>query len=232
MTSSHAAYLAAIEAQAETCLTNDLLLWPRTPIGDEIQQKIVQRVGVSDYQAEDPGSRPNRIIAILCRLSRARCIPAKFSVLDIACGDAIVLWQIKRAFPASRCYGADCNKGLFPAHERVARDDVQLSRCFIQHLVEKDSADPFDVVMMLNTYRGWGSADLKPQEHDLPLLVDNWLRKNARYIILSVTPTQLDDWQQAGWQECKLGRGEEDSLLVCFSRQKLPRPWWQRLFGR
>lgn len=231
MKSLHSEYLSALEEMAAHYDIGSLYLWPRTPIGDHIQEKIVQRVGATDYQVEHPQSRSARINRFIRTLVKESYLPSDFSVLDIACGDAIVLWQIKLAFNHARCYGLDCHKGDFPVHDKVQRDGVLLYRGFIQHLVQKDPREPFDLVMMLNTYRGWESADLREHEQNLRQQVDAWLWKNARYVVLTVTRTQMTDLKRSRMDVISLGRGEDNSILACFSRQKLPGPWWKRLVG-
>ena len=195
------------------------LLWPRTPIGDEIQDRIRERVGVSDFDSSDPRSRPKRIVSMLRRLS---ALPSGFSVLDIACGDALVLTSIKREFPEADVHGIDINVGAFAKHSTAEAAGVHLHRVSIQALFAEDPPRPFDVALMLNTYRGWESADLPEAEQDLPAVTDIWLRNNAGTIFLTAKPEQLEGWTGAGWSIADLGRGEDQSRLVCLSRDRLP----------
>ena len=229
MSSLHREYLLRLEESAKDLKFSDFYLWPRTPIGDEIQEKIVQRIGVSDYELRNTTSRPVRIIRFMRTLIKQGLVPGDFSILDIACGDAIVLWQIKRAFPSASCYGLDCNKGKFPKHEMVQRDGVLLYRGFIQHLFRTQVEPPFDFAMMLNTYRGWESADLREHERDLPSLANAWFEANARYTMLTVTEAQLGSLRALGFNTFNLGRGEDDSKMFCFSKDALPMSWWHRL---
>jgi len=154
-------------------------------------------------------------------------------VLDICCGDAIVLWQIKRAFPQAICYGVDLNKGRFDTHVKVQRDVVQLYRVFIQHLFRTHPDTPFDLTLMLNTYRGWESADLREHERYLPELANAWFNRNARYTILTVTDPQIVSLRRLGFTVKKIGKGEDNSKMVCLSTLKLPdsllTPYWRRL---
>jgi hypothetical protein len=221
--------LQALEARAAASDLADFYLWPRTPITDQIQDKIRERVGAADLELHHRRSRPRRILAHLNRLLQRGLLSPQFTVLDIACGDAAVLWQIKRAFPEAVCFGFDCHKGRFSLHERVQQDGVQLFRGFLQHLFERNISPPFDVVLMLNTYRGWESADLRPHEQDLPARADVWLENNARFIVLTVTRAQLARFRQRGLTVSNLGRGEDKSVLACFSRLPQPHSWWQRL---
>jgi hypothetical protein len=140
-----------------------------------------------------------------------------------------VLWQIKKAFPRARCYGVDCNKGKFGTHDMVQREGVELFNGFSQHLFASDPSVPFDMALMLNTCRGWESADLREHERDLPLLADAWFAKNARYTILTATKPQVRRLKQVGFALARMGRSEDNSTMVCISKSRLPRSFWQRL---
>jgi hypothetical protein len=224
-------YLASLERTAADSNLQGHYLWPRTPIND-IQSKILQRVGASDYEVEVSYSRPALIIKLLRALIKKNLIPSDFSVLDIACGDAIILWQIKRAFPDSYCFGVDCNKGKISTHDMVQQDGVVLYNAFIQHLFQHDVDEPFDVVLMLNTYRGWESADLREDERNLPDLADAWFEKNTRYTILTATLSQIARLRKSGFAVQKMGKGEDNSIMVSLSKHKLPKSFLQYLIHR
>lgn len=228
----HIQYLGRLEELANAENVADLYLWPRTPINDGIQNKIQQRVGATDYEILDSISRPATIIRFLRRLFAEGLIGSHFSVLDIACGDGIVLWQIRKSFLQAVCSGVDCNKGNFPAHSRVQSDGVRLYKGYIQHLFQADPDTPFDVVLMLNTYRDWKSADLRPHEVNLPERANRWFEKNANYVFLTVEKAGYDELQRRGFHIRMLGKGEDRSNLVCVSKQKLPRVLIRDVFRR
>jgi hypothetical protein len=214
-------YLEDLEQVDSKLNPDDYYLWPRTPI-ENIQEKIIQRVGVSDYDVRNPCSRPAIIIRQIRELIKYGFIGEDFSVIDICCGDAIVLWQIKKAFPLSFCYGVDLNKGKFSMHNIVQRDGVRIYKVFIQHLFRKDPDIPFDLALMLNTYRGWESADLREHERDLPKLADEWFKRNAKFTILTATTSQIESLRQLGFKVKIIGRGEDNSRMICISLLKLP----------
>lgn len=228
MKSSYTEYLRTLEGLAAQSSKDDLYLWPRTPMGYDHQEKILERVGVSDYDLDNPSSRPALIIRQIQTLIRRGLVSEDFSLLDIACGDAIVLWQIKKAFPLAQCYGVDCNKNRFGTHGMVQREGVGLFNAFIQHLFAGDSPAPFDLALMLNTYRGWESADLRDHECRLPELADTWFERNARYTILTATDRQIARLRRLNLVVTKIGRGEDDSTMICFSRSRLPGAFWRR----
>ena len=229
MKSSLVDYLRGLEVVADRARQEDFYLWPRTPLGHDHQEKIAERVGVSDYDVANRNSRPALIIRQIRALIGHGLLGADFSLLDIACGDAIVLWQIKRAFPQARCYGVDCNKGNFGTHDMMHHEGVELFKGFIQHLFATDPPAPFDLALMLNTYRGWESADLRTQEQDLPHLADAWFAKNARYTIVTASELQIRRAKRLGLHVARLGKGEDDSTMVCISRSGPPGSLWRRL---
>jgi hypothetical protein len=135
-----------------------------------------------------------------------------FTFLDICTGDGLIPWQVQRKFPFSQCHGIDINKDRISAHTMVQRQGVQLWRVPIQDLFASDDVGYFDAVCMLNTYRGWGKADLRASESQLPNQADQWLRAHARYIFVTTHDTQQQI--DAGfWVKC-LGPGEDNSTLV------------------
>jgi hypothetical protein len=228
----HRRYLESIEQAAMQHDMGNFYLWPRTPI-ETIQDKIRQRVGATDYETDKQFSRPALIVQFLQRLLEKNLIPGNFSVLDIACGDAVVLWQIKKNFPASDCYGIDCNKGRFSSHAQVEKAGVRLYAGFIQHLFKADAPAPFDMVLMLNTYRDWKAADLREHERELPDLAHRWFEANAKYIVLTVAHDGFATLKKLGFALVKIGKGEDRSTLVCISKLRMPAgplgAWWEGL---
>jgi hypothetical protein len=213
-------YLAEIEKQGASSDYESLYLWPRTPIGADLQDVIARRVGVNDYQVDDPRSRSGLIIRKLRELVDDPDSPLdeRFRLLDVACGDAVVLWQIKKAFPDSSCFGIDCNKGVFVTNATATEDGVLIFKGYLQHLFAQPPPEPLDVTMMLNTYRGWESADLREAEKDLPEQVDDWFARYSRYAIVSATADQIKRLRRQGWSVHELGCGEDESTLICMTR--------------
>lgn len=229
MKSSHIEYLRNLDVLAAQSRKEDLYLWPRTPMGHDHQDEIVERVGVSDYDVTNRRSRPAQIIRQIRTLIRHGLLREDFSLLDITCGDAIVVWQIKKAFPLAQCHGVDCNKDKFGPHNMVQLDGVGLFSGFIQHLFASDPPAPFDLALMLNTYRGWESADLRDHERGLPELADTWFERNARYTFLTATDRQIAHWRRRNFVVMKIGRGEDDSTMICVSRSRVPGAFWRSI---
>jgi hypothetical protein len=235
-----ASYFAEIEARGEGFEYEALYLWPRTPIGPtDLQEVIARRMGgASDYDVSNPRSRSALIIDKLQELlaDPASGLTDGFRLLDIACGDAVVLWEVKKAFPHAECHGLDCNKGLFATHEGAMQQGVLLHKGYLQHLFVQAPANGhrFDATVMLNTYRGWESADLRESEQDLPEQADTWFARNSRFVIVTATRDQIARLGREGWFVEELGKGEDESTMICMSREYRGRPGGRlrRLFRR
>lgn len=218
---NHVTYLNRLEAMASNCDPKQFYLWPRTPIKDHMQEEIIQRTGVSDFDLSQGHSRPRQIISLIKTLLNDGSICREFSILDFPCGDAIVLWQIKKSFPQANCYGLDCNKGVYTTHEMVQRDGVLLYRAFLQDLFINDPVEPFDLALMLNTYRGWRSAGLRASEENLPKLADSWFARNTRFAVITATDIQVSCLIDLGFSAIEIGKGEDNSKMICISRSPL-----------
>jgi hypothetical protein len=211
-----AKYLLDVELHSRRSDFNELYLWPRTPLTPDHQQRIIERVGVSDYQVNDPRSRTSLIINAISLLIKLKYIDEHFCLLDIACGDAIVLWQIKKHYQQSDCYGVDCNLS-FPVHTKARADGCQINFGFIQHLFALAPLKAFDLSIMLNTYRGWESADLRQRDINLPQMADRWFELNSRFTIITATTKQIVELRKKGFSLVPLGKGEDDATMVIMS---------------
>jgi hypothetical protein len=229
MSSTHVEYLEELERTSLSQNLDQFYLWPRTPIKGDMQEEMLQRVGVSDFEAERRRSRPSQIMRLIKVLLNDRLIAEDFSIVDFPCGDAIVLWQIKKVFPRANCYGLDCNKGTFATHDMVQRHGVLLFRGFLQQLFASNPEESFDIAVMLNTYRGWESADLREHERDLPELADAWFARNAKFTILTATDGQISRLRDLGFSVISIGKGEDDSKMICISTSGLPTLGFRRL---
>ena len=214
---SYKNYLQSIEDEGKKVNFEDFYLWPRTVRAKDHQDKIRERVGADDYSLNNPRSRTYTIVKHLKKLIAEKKIPNNFSLADICCGDAVVLAMVQREFPEATCYGQDCLKDEFETHDLAYKFGVELYGGYIQHIVEKNLQTPFDVVLMLNTYRGWHSADLREHEKELPLLVDAWLKQNSRFTIVTARHEQIVEKKQAGIDVKIIGVGEDESHMICFN---------------
>jgi hypothetical protein len=216
-------HLAELESRAALMPAEEQMLWPRTPINDDDMQRIIGgRVGASDQQTGDSRSRPHRIARAVGALTTTGAVPAQPTVLDIACGDALVLLEVKRRVPSAACFGVDLHVGAFAAHRHARAAGVVLRRVLIQDLFAAPPPAPIDVAVMLNTYRGWENADLRKHEEHLPHLADSWFDEAARFVLLTMRGDQVPMWRARGYAALDLGRGEDDSRLTLLTRQPVP----------
>jgi hypothetical protein len=222
-------YLLEVAKAGRESKLDNLYLWPRTPL-EKIQERIRRRIGASDTDSHLSYSRPGIIAAALHELRTAGLIPAAFTLIDVACGDAIVIKTLKEIFPEAAIFGVDCNVDRISSHGGVRAVGVELFPGYIQDLFQMVSPEPWDVVVMLNTYRGWQSADLREHERDLPQLADAWFIQNARYLVLTLTREQISHFRVKGFQVVLLGKGEDDSLAALLTLDAPPPPWPKRRF--
>ena len=90
-------------------------LWPETPISN-LQTEIKSKQGYTDYQVDEKNSRPSIIINKINIMIKDKKISDNFSILDICCGDGIILQQIKKSFPKAKVFGTDILKDKIPQH--------------------------------------------------------------------------------------------------------------------
>jgi hypothetical protein len=188
-------------------------LWPRTPVGN-IQAEIWRRVGASDWNMDDPRCRAASIIDTLQDMDENGLLPRPFTVLDLCCGDGVVLMQIGRAFLDARCYGIDILS--YPSHRIAERKGgCSFYKVPLQRLIEAEPPMFVDACVMLNTFRGWDKADLSPKEYDLPEKTLRWLKQWCRYIFVTATTAQMDWLKREGFFVWDVGAGEDRSRLLC-----------------
>ena len=187
--------------------------WPRTPVGN-LQAEIWRRVGASDWNVLHPDCRAWNIMDTLNQLVTNKLLHKRFTVLDICCGDGVVLDQLTNLHASPRCFGVDLLH--YPQHEDAYRNGVAFYRVPLQRLVESEPPGVIDVGIMLNTFRGWDRADLAPEEEsDLPARTLHWLKGFCRFAFLTVTMEQVDWLKHDGWFVWDVGKGEDNSRLVC-----------------
>jgi hypothetical protein len=187
-------------------------LWPNTPV-NSLQTEIWRRVGASDWNLAHPDCRARSILALLDSLIDNSLLEFDFSVLDLFCGDAVVLTQIKKAFPGARCTGVDLR--VYPEHDLARRLGVVTVRGSVQAAIANQPPERVDVAILLNTWRGWDRAGLEGEDADLPERVESWLVENARYLVVTATGEQRAAMRERGWWLWDIGKGEDDSRMIC-----------------
>ena len=215
-------YLSELEEIAKNSDLKNMYLWPRTPDTKTHQDKIIERVGVSDWEDKNPLSRPYKVIKELSKLLENNKLQNNFSIVDITCGDAIVLSRVKNAFPNAYAYGVDCFKDKFETHQACYKQGIKIYNGYIQDMFNINLPEyvRFDVAVMFNSYRGWESADLRECEKNLPLLADEYFASQVRYTFLTATSNQIVQLKNKGFNVKFLGNGEDNSLMIVMSKSE------------
>ena len=156
------------------------------------------------------------LISFIGKLIQSGKIPYPFVLADICGGDAIVGTKIKEYLPYSEIIVQDYFKGKFSTHAEAVERGVKLYGGWLQHLVEKD-LHKIDIVIMLNTFRGRNSADLRAHEQNLPMKTLQWFEHNAKFFIVTATLPQIEFLKARGLSVEIFGKGEDDSLMICVS---------------
>ena len=208
-------FFQGVEERAQNVNFDDYYLWPRTPRTPHHQDKILQRVGACDFEVNNPRSRTYNIITIIQKLITRGKVKKSFVLADLCAGDGIVGMEVKRAFPKSEIIIQDCLKDEFETHATAKTIGVRIYGGFLQQIIEQNMTKQIDFMLMLNTYRGWRNADLHQNEQDLPFHVDTFLKKNAKFLIVTATVEQIKDLKMSGRDLKIIGKGEDDSHMIC-----------------
>lgn len=188
-------------------------LWPRTPVGN-LQAEIWRRCGASDWNMEHPNCRARNIVNTLHELVDNDLLTQRFTVLDLCCGDGVVLMQIGREFLGAKCYGVDLLR--YETHRLAeTRGGCSFYKAPLQAVIASEPPQKVDVAIMLNTFRGWDKADLPKAEHQLPQKTLYWLKGFCRFVFLTVTAVQREWLMREGFFIWTVGKGEDDSDLIC-----------------
>ena len=176
------------------------------------------RVGVSDYDTNNPNSRSSLIIRFIKKLIFDKKIAPYFVLADICGGDGVVCTKIKEHYPQSEIIVQDCAKSNCETHLKAAEVGVKLYGGYLQHIVEDNlHGGKLDIILMLNTFRGWHSAQLRSHEQNLPNQVLQWFAFNGRFIIVTATLPHIELLRKIGLNAEVFGKGEDDSYMVCLT---------------
>lgn len=217
-------YLKCIEQNGVNKELDKFYLWPRTEIEDRSMQKKISKIcGACDYEENNPSSRTFKIKQTIDSLLSSKELPNDATVLDITCGDAEVIRVIKKNYEGFHCYGIDCLVGEFENHPRCEKEGIKLYKGYLQDIfceekIIDEKAPIFDLVIMLNTYRGWQSADLREDEKNLPEMADLFFAKRARFVIITATEKQISELEKKGFIVNKIGKGEQESIMIIISK--------------
>ena len=186
-------------------------LWPRTLL-DSIQTQVNKEYGTTDLKWADPRSRPYKVATFLQGMVAKKLLRSDFTILDLCCGDAMVLNHVARKFPECKAYGTDIAK--FDYHKLLV-ENATVYGVALQDVISFEPPARIDVVMMLNTFRQWEHAGLTKEDAELPEWVEEWLRLYAHRSILTATHRQISSFRNKKWTVTEIGPGEGNSRLIC-----------------
>lgn len=210
-------YLETIGESGKSSKLEDLYLWHGTPKTDTLQNQIKNSVGARDDDVNNPKSRTYKIHKEMKHLLANA--GGYTRVVDICCGDGIVLLELKKLIPVMDGYGIDCNIDKFSTHDTCRNVGIHLIKGYLQHVMNPDIAkqigdERFEFVLMLNTYRGWEYANLREEEKMLPQWADEFFFKYANYSFITASAHQIISLMKKGFDVKILGRGEGTAILV------------------
>ena len=188
-------FLEKLESDSSNINLEDKILWKNTPIDTQKIQEDIEKyyTGVSDFNREDSRSRPFGVLKAIKELVDSGKIPNNFTLLDIACGDAIIIDFIKINYTEATIVGLDPNKNKFDYHKIAQENGVILINSYIQNLIEEDLPQKIDVITMFNTCRAWAHSQKREEEHSLPSLCDEWIFRNCNFALLTMNSQQIQN---------------------------------------
>lgn len=210
-------YLESIRESGKNSKLEDLYLWHGTPKTDTLQDQIKNSVGARDDDINNPKSRTYRIQREIKQLLVN--MGGQIRIVDICCGDSIVLLELKKSIPEIDGYGIDCNIDKFSTHDTCREAGIHLIKGYLQHVMNPDIArqlgdEKFEFVLMLNTYRGWEYANLREEEKMLPQWADEFFFMHVKYSFITASAHQIIALMKKGFDVKILGRGEGSAILI------------------
>lgn len=179
--------------------------WKDTPLND-IQENIKRKQGVYDYETRKGNCRTTIIRKYIKRLIEEGKIEKNFTLVDLFCGDAIIIRLLKQRFKLADITGVDINK--FKEHEEAVKVGVKFKYRFVQKYI-KNRRDKVDIVLMLNTYRNFNTSNMTKRDFHK---INKWIFKVAKHAI--VTTSNMKKAKIYGFNPLKIGKGEASSDMV------------------
>lgn len=124
-------------------------------------------------------------VSILSRLIDEGKLNESFSVVELFCGDAAMLYLLKKQFPNCKPLGVDLLYHNTWSEIKALQPDQQFSQADFLKLYQDSFQFGYDVMLTFNTYRGWNN-DVGPQRHFGITLeqFEAWARKSFSYLIV------------------------------------------------
>lgn len=179
--------------------------WIDTEI-ESIQDFIRKKQGAEDYEIERENCRTRIILEYLEKLIQQEEIPPDFRLVDLFCGDAIIITLLKNYFKESQIIGVDINE--FNSHEAAINAGVEIKYKHVQRYI-KNRRGALDVLLMLNTYRNLRSSGMSKYEFKK---INKWILKTCKHPI--VTVKNVKKTEKYGFKPKVIGQGEGTSYMV------------------
>lgn len=179
--------------------------WTDTKLSD-IQSNIKYRQGVCDYQIYSRRCRTTIILEYIEKLISEGKINHYFTLIDLFCGDAIIIRLLKEHFDRAVIIGVDINK--IDGHQEAIEYGVEIKYQYVHDYI-KDRKEPVDIVLMMNTYRNIKASGMTKQEFSK---INKWLLKYAAHPI--VTTSNIKKAKKDGFNPLVIGKGEGSSDMV------------------
>lgn len=103
-------------------------------------------------------------------------LPEDFSMIDMACGNGLIIDTLARVFPKMKATIMDARE--YPTWSKMKKSNRKV-KLPIQLFIKKEKHNKYDIVMILDTYRMWKPSD--PFKVEL----DGWILKHAKYFLTS-----------------------------------------------
>ncbi len=123
--------------------------------------------------------------AILNKLLQQGKLKEDFSIVELFCGDAAVLYYLKKQFPKCKPLGLDLLYHSTWDTIKTQQPDQQFSQADFFKLYHDGFKFDLDVMITFNTYRGWNN-DVGPLRHFNMNLeqFEGWARESFSYIVV------------------------------------------------
>jgi len=133
---------------------------------------------------------PERIVFIYEALEKLD-LPEDFSIIDIACGRAVVINGLAGLFP--KCKPEILDIVEYEYDWAKIRSRIKKHVMPLQDFIKTENKI-YDVVMMLNSFRSWRKIDINIYND---LIV--WLENHSKYFITSATELKYEQGEIRGW---------------------------------
>lgn len=179
-------------------------LWKDTP--HDIQENIKKKQGAYDFEVRNSNCRTTIIKKYIRKLIADKKIEKNFTLVDLFCGDAIIITLLKKAFKTADITGIDIKE--FNEHDTAIEIGVKIRYKYVQKYI-KNRRDQIDIILMLNTYRNFNTSGMSERDFHK---INKWILKVAKHAI--VTTSSIKHAKRYGFKPLIIGHGEASSDMV------------------